>query len=457
MIIRSVARILLSLAAVTPAFATVAVTSPANNTTVNPTVTYVANATSSTCAKGVAAMGVYVDNSLDYVVNGTSLNTTLTLKPGVHRTVVQEWDNCGGATTAVVSLTVNDAASVAITSPVNGATVSTVPLFVATATTGCAQGVAAMGVYVNQTKVYSVPGAKLSTQLTLAAGTQNATIQEWDNCGGTAKSTLALKVVPTTVIGNPVPPTAPVIVIPAPSTPVAPPTATAISNIQSVSNWNAWAEYPPVYDICTANCSGINFEMTPHESAVSLSGNATKFSISGTDSYADVLWSNKLIGVASTLGMTDQEHAILPTVHNMTLDLDIFPTNMAVTQDIELDLNLYMNSLGFEWGTQCNHLNGGVWDYWDNVNAHWIHTAIPCTLVDKAWNHITITTKRLPNNDLLYETITQNGVTSNLNITVPPFNVPSSWYGMTVNYQLDGNKTMAANTQYVDNMKLTYW
>ena len=43
-------------------------------------------------------MGVYIDNALKYVVNGTSLNTTVAMAPGSHHTVVEEWDYCGGAT-----------------------------------------------------------------------------------------------------------------------------------------------------------------------------------------------------------------------------------------------------------------------------------------------------------------------------------------------------------------------
>jgi len=35
--------------------------------------------------------------------------------------------------------------------------------------------------------------------------------------------------------------------------------------------------------------------------------------------------------------------------------------------------------------------------------------------------------------------------------------VPSSWYGITVNYKMDGNYNQSANTTYLDNLSLTYW
>ncbi len=65
-----------------PSFATVAVTSPTAGSTVLSPVHYTASATTATCAKGVASMGIYVNNKKIYVVNGTTLNTTISLARG---------------------------------------------------------------------------------------------------------------------------------------------------------------------------------------------------------------------------------------------------------------------------------------------------------------------------------------------------------------------------------------
>lgn len=86
---------------------TVTVSSPANNSTVGTSVKYTATSTTS-CSKGIAAMGIYTaPYQLAYKVNGASLNTTLTLKPGSYSTVVQEWDNCGGYAKTAVNITVS--------------------------------------------------------------------------------------------------------------------------------------------------------------------------------------------------------------------------------------------------------------------------------------------------------------------------------------------------------------
>src|SRR5262249_4860432 len=101
---------ILVLAAAGQAFATVSVSVPATNSVVATTVQFVASA-STTCSKGVSAMGIYTaPNVLAYVVNGSALNTELTLSPGTYQTIVQEWDNCGGVSKAAVTITVKGSA-----------------------------------------------------------------------------------------------------------------------------------------------------------------------------------------------------------------------------------------------------------------------------------------------------------------------------------------------------------
>src|SRR5215469_565452 len=90
-----------------PAFAGVSVSSPTNGSTSASPVHFVASASSPACSKGVAAMGIYTaPYKLAYKVNGSSLNTTLSMSPGKYNVVVQEWDNCGWAASAPVALTV---------------------------------------------------------------------------------------------------------------------------------------------------------------------------------------------------------------------------------------------------------------------------------------------------------------------------------------------------------------
>lgn len=422
--------LLLLLLFTVPAFATVVVSSPSNGATVSSSVQYAATATTNTCSKGVASMGVYVDYNLLYVVNGTTLNTTLPVSAGTHNTVVEEWDYCGGATYVSMTITVSGQTGVYVTSPANNSTVSSPANYVASATSTCSKGVASMGIYVNNQLVYVANGTKLNTQLPLAAGTQHTVVEEWDYCGGATYTPVTVTVQSG---GN------------------------VLSNLQASGGWKSWGELPPVYDICASSCSGVNWSMWQHQASPSLSGNASRFNIGGTTPYSDVLWSNPVLGQYSTQNLPDTSHTLLPTLHNFTYDAYFYVTNASITQVLEFDINMYMNGVGMIWGTQCNNLGGKVWDIWDNLNAKWVSTGFACNLINNGWNHVTVQVQRGSDNSLLYQSITMNSVTYTLNKTYAPFSVPTSWWGVTLNYQMDGNSQMAANTTYVDNLSLTYW
>jgi hypothetical protein len=417
------------LMAAASALANVSVSSPSNGATVGSPVRYVATATTSTCSKGVASMGIYVDYELVYVVNGARLNTTWPINAGKHNTVVEEWDYCGGATYTTLMLTVNSQTGVWVTSPTNNSRVGSPTKYVATAsTTACSKGVASMGIYVNNVLQYVVNGASLNTNLNLSAGTYNTVVEEWDHCGGAAYTPVTI-----TVQGGNV-----------------------LSRLQASTGWKGWGELPPNYAICSAPCSGVTWSMTQGIKSPAMSGNSTQFNIGGTTPYSDVLWSIPLIGQGSTQGLPDSGHTLLPTLHNFTYDAYFYPTNLGATQVLEFDISMYFNGLGLIWGNQCRVAGGNEWDIWDNVNSRWVPTGVACNPVKNAWNHVTIQAQRESDNSLLFQSITLNGVTSNINQRYAPGTAPSGWWGITVNYQMDGNIKQTANTTYLDNFSFTY-
>jgi len=321
-------------------------------------------------------------------------------------------------------------AQVSVSDPADGAAVTPTTHFAATAGPGsCPDGVAAMGIYVDDTLVYTVAGTKLDTTLSLGQGQHRAVVQSWDYCGGAKKALAHITVGGTTMSG-----------------------------VQALPGWNQWGELPPTDGICNAPCDGrVNWSMYQHNRGVSLSGDSTQFNTGGTQGYTDVLWSYPFIGDGAPDKTKDHEHKLMRTLHNFSLDTSVFVTNLAVSQSVELDINMFMGGVGMEWGTQCNVLGDGVWDIWDNVDAHWMPTDIPCQLNNNAWNHVVIQVQREPNNDLLYQTITVNDVMYTINRTVAPFPVPRGWWGMNVNFQMDSDNKPSPNTEYVDNMNVTYW
>jgi hypothetical protein len=239
-------------------------------------------------------------------------------------------------------------------------------------------------------------------------------------------------------------------------------TPNVLSNLQTATPWRSWGQLPPQYVDCSLPCpavngsTGINGTMEQGISSTSLSGDATEFDTSGTVGYAVVLWINPIIGQFSTQGIPDPGETIVPTLNNFTYDADFYVTNASITQALEFDVAMYYGGNALFWGTQCAELGDKNWDYLNNATKKWTSTGFPCNLED-GWNHLTLQFRRLPGNELQYSSITMNGVTAYVNETSLPYTVPTSWYGIDVNYQMDGNKTQASNTTYLDNLTLTYW
>ena len=413
------------------AFAGVTVTTPYNGSTVTSTFNVTASSSTS-CSKGVASMGIYPSaNWLIYTVSGSKLNTDITLNAGTYNMVVEEWDYCGGASTATITVTVKTGTGVYVTSPANNSTVSSPANYVATATSSCSKGVASMGIYTAPNQLaYTVNGASLNTSLSLSPGTYNTTVEEWDYCGGASTKAITI-----TVSGS----------------------GKTFTNLQS-STWGAFAQQPPSYadcSTCTSSGPGTTWAMYKGIKSPSLSGDASQFNIGGTMAYSDVLWNNHLIGDFSTQGLPDTSHTLVPTLHTFTYDVYFYGSNLTAAQALEFDVNQFFNNMGFTWGHECRVAAGNEWDIWDNVNAKWVSTGIPCNPLENAWNHLTLVVQRTSSNQLNYQSITLNGVTHTLNWTYAPFSAVG-WYGVVINYQMDGNYKQTPYTVYVDKLSFTY-
>jgi len=147
---------------------------------------------------------------------------------------------------------------------------------------------------------------------------------------------------------------------------------------------------------------------------------------------------------------------LVPSLHNFTYDAYFYTSDLSVAQVVEFDISMYFDSLSLIFGHQCNILGGNVWDIWDNVTNKWVSTGISCYPNNNSWNHVTLQVERTSSNQLLYQSITLNGVTHTLNWYYSPGSAPSSWWGITVNYQMDGNYKQSSYTTYLDEFSFTY-
>ena len=416
--------------------AEVQVAAPANNATVATQVQYVASATTN-CAKGVSAMGIYTSSGvLAYHSPGPALNTLLTLNPGTYHTVVQEWDGCGGSAYTPITINVSGPKNgqVSVTAPQTNSTVSSTVQYVASASSACPSGVAAMGIYTAPGALaYKVQGAQLNTLLTLSPGVYHTVVEEWDNCGAAAVAPVTITVGGSSTSG-------------------------VFTNLHQQSGWTGYALLPTSYAICSSCVpSGpqTTWVMTQNVASPSMSGNSARMDIGGQTVYSDVLWNNHLIGDFSSQGLPDYNHTIVPNLHNFTYDVYFYVQDPGISQALEFDINQFVGGNSYIWGHECRIAGGNEWDIWDNPGQTWHPTGVPCNPLPNAWNHLVLQAQRTSDNHLLFQSITLNGVTSVLNYYEDP--TPTTWYGITVNYQQDGNYAQSPYSIWLDNLNFSYW
>jgi Putative Ig domain len=247
---------------------------------------------------------------------------------------------------------------------------------------------------------------------------------------------------------------------PTPTPPTTPSSGQSGGNsFSEVQHSGGWAQYgqraPNFVDCSPSPCNGISFSMTQGVSSPSLSGKATEYYVGGNVPFSDALWNNHLIGADSTQGLPDANQTVVPSLHDFTYDVYFYGDNLGLSQALEFDINQFFNGMGLIFGHECRIAAGNEWDVWDNQNAYWKHTGISCNPKSNSWNHLTLKVQRTSNNQLVYQSITLNGVTNNLNWTFPAGSA-KGWYGVTINYQMDGDQNQNSYNVYLDNLTFSY-
>jgi hypothetical protein len=235
-----------------------------------------------------------------------------------------------------------------------------------------------------------------------------------------------------------------------PPSPPQPSSANSFSNIQAGTGWNGYALLPPSYNICDSCLpTGTNASWGTEQNipSPSLSGKAMRFDIGGSTPFADILWNVKFTSM-----LKDQKS--VPQYHQFTYDVYFYGDNLETAQALEFDINQFVNNQSFIWGHECRIASGHEWDTWNNQTMHWVKSGIPCNPKSNAWNHLIIQAERTSDNQLHFDSITLNGVTSQVDRYDTP--TATTWYGMTINYQMDGNSQQQPYSVYLDNLNFSY-
>lgn len=327
-------------------------------------------------------------------------------------------------------------AGVSVSSPASGATSGSPVHFVAKASSSCAKGISAMGIYTAAGQLaYTVSGASMDTNLSMGSGSYNVAVQEWDNCGASSKEYVALTVSGSSSSG----------------------TGKVFSNLQKSGGWTGYALLPPAFGICS-NCtptgSNVKWNWTQNVSSTSMDGIATKSTYGGgSTQWADILWNNHLIGDFSSQGLPDFGKKLVPQFHDFTYDVYFWVGNVNDSQALEFDINQFFGGKSFIWGHECRIDGGHEWDTWNNSQEKWVPSGVACNPVSNSWNHLTINVQRTSDNHLLFHTITLNGKTA----TLDRYDTPTArnWYGITINYQIDSDRYKTPYSVYLDKLTFT--
>lgn len=309
-------------------------------------------------------------------------------------------------------------AGVTVTLPSNGASVGSPVHFVASASS--TYPISAMWIYVNSTVVYKTSGGLIDAYVSLSTGSKTVNIKAWNTQGTLLQASLSINVGTSSSDTS--------------STTVT--TGTSIYDIDQKSGWQVCSSCAGVNGVQDASSSFSQYQASP-----SMDGKSMKFWIGGTTPYRNALWH---VG----LGATSAQHFIY--------DVYFYITNPSASMALEWDLNQYINGKAYIFGVQCNVKSSHTWDVWDPYNKHWNSTGISCPqFPGYTWNHLVEEFERTADGHLHFVAITYNGTKHYVNKYFWPSS--TSWYGMGIDYQMDGDAYMTDYSTWLDKLKVTKW
>ena len=305
-------------------------------------------------------------------------------------------------------------ATVSVSSPTDGSTVST--SVHVTSTSSSSHAITKTIVYLDNKQAYSTSSGTVSTYVTVTSGSHNMVVQSWDSAGTVIKSSsISFKADSSNVPAN----------------------ATKYLDIDQMNGWDSC-------DKCAGaggNGPSAGYALTQNLSSPAMDGKSAELSLTPKASYANALWWKQL-GANSN-------------VSNFSYDLYFYLKNPSVAQALEFDLNQSIGGKKYIFGTQCDIKDHHDWDIYDAENHKWMQTGIACSVPTAySWNHLILEFQRV-NGQMKYISITLNGKKSYFNKSYNP--TSSGVSELNVAVQLDGNGSATAYNQWIDKVNMYAW
>ena len=424
-----------------PALAAVTVTSPANGAALTSPFSLIA-AASPCSSQPVSTMGYSFDSSATTTfIYSASVAAQVSASVGVHVLHVKSWGNQGASCVTNVTITVSPAPAAApssstpatnviVSSPANGASVTS-PFSLSASGTQCSsQPISAMGYSLDSsTSTTFFNGGSMAASVTSATGAHTLHVKSWGNQGAGCDTDLAINVTSAVVSG-----------------PTIPANAVALKAIQNLTTWEA------AFDAGTggaASSSGVMNLVT----APAVSGSARQY-ITTYSNYGGERYSARIA--------TDQSAA------NFVFDTYIYlasPINDIA--NIEMDLNQVMpNGQTVIFGFQCDGWSRS-WDYTTNAGTptspkdQWIHsnqTCNPQAWASNTWHHVQVSYSRDNSGNVTYKSVWLDGVEQDLNVTTNSAFALGWAPTILTNFQVDGMTALPGTaTIYLDNFTIYRW
>jgi hypothetical protein len=418
-----------------PAFANPTVSTPANGSSL--TTPFTLSASASSCSSApISAMGYSLDNSAsNAIVNGGSINASVSASTGKHTLHVKSWGTNGSSCVTDVAITVTGAtaavvtassSAVAVNSPSNGANVQS-PFTLSASSPSCGgHSTAAMGYSFDNGGTTIVGSTSINSSISAANGSHTLHVKSWGNGGGSCDADIAINV------------TAPANAAALPSN------AISVSSIQVLGGWQATND---------SAGSGWSSGSTGTVGSPAYNGTARKFSVSFSNSGNERFWVSFGDDTQSTNFLYDG-WVYIPSGANSTL------------ANIEMDMNQTMpNGQTAIFGFQCDGWNS-TWDYTKNAgsptspNDVWVKSNQYCnarTWSTNTWHHVQVSYSRDDSGNITYNAVWLDDKEEPINATVNSAFALGWAPTLLTNFQVDGYGSSGSTTVYLDDLQIYRW
>lgn len=330
---------------------------------------------------------------------------------------------------SVLVLVVSPAfAGVIVSSPGNGAQVSSPFTLSADASNCSSQPVAAMGYsFDSSTSTTIVNAPSIDASVTAATGSHTLHVKAWGNQGAACVTDVALTVEQNQAFAT--------LAIPA--------GAISVGALQTLGNWIATND---------SAGSGGSTGWTTVVGSPSLTGRTREYQISFANSGSERFY--------ASFGDDD-------TSTNFLYDAYIYlGSNSSQIANLEMDLNQTMaNGQTAIFGFQCDGWSS-TWDYTENSGSPtkpvdlWVHSNKYCnprTWSINVWHHVQISYSRNSSGQVTYNTVWLDGLAMPINATVNSAFALGWAPILLTNFQIDGYGAKGAANVWVDNMTIYRW